>query len=505
MQTAPPSFWQLSLILLAMLAAQGLTIYRDAFFIKPIGDDFELVDEIRRGEQDGPLSLYTRSLANNFYRPSKSFVIWWAGRGPEEGRAFRIRLAHFILTAPYLTALALWIRFFRLRWLPAMVGAAVFLLHPGLVATLSSIDGCGGMMASGLIWIGAWSLAVGERQPRLALLCACLCFAFGLTWKEYVFALVPLAAWTTFVFREQRRWTAALQASGVILALFLLHLPLRRWAMPASSDATAAMISHSPAQWLGNAILAGGGLMFLGDTVWLFLNRGLRAYCIAGTAIAAVCGWLAIGLKWAVRTAGIIHAGDRANGKARWQHNSVSRAISFLVLGLGIATFPAILHHKHFAEKYLCPLLLPFALLCAIAFDGWWKSRARAIGITAVLVACVASASADLRKNSDMRAAGLFAETQCLQLLRMFETATGPHRVFLAFLQKDVAKQPKYSIYRFSDDSYVMPPKPFSWWRPETRLSIDSHVVRDLSEIDLSKHELVARWDVDTQRFVRMR
>src|SRR5207248_3573871 len=76
-----PSRLAMLLLFLALFAIEGFTVYRDAFAIKPAGDDFELIGEIRRGNTQGPLKLYTTSLSNKFYRPSKSLVIWLTGRG----------------------------------------------------------------------------------------------------------------------------------------------------------------------------------------------------------------------------------------------------------------------------------------------------------------------------------------------------------------------------------------------------------------------------------------
>lgn len=495
MPTAQPHAWQLFVVIFAMFALQGATLYRDAFFIKPAGDDFELVGEIARGDRDGPLALFTHSLANNFYRPSKSFVIWWSGRGPEAGRAFRIRLAHYVSTLPYLSALALWLRFFRLPWPAALAGALLFVLHPGLVATVSSIDGCGGMMASGLIWLGAWAIAVGRKRPGAAIIAACLCFAWGATWKEYIFALVPLAALSAFMFSERQRTPAALKAGGTLFALFLVQLPLRRLAMPGGGDATAAMMSLSPLQWIKNLAIAGSGLTFFGDTIWVFLNRSTVAYCTAGLAVAAALTWIALGLRWELRLA----AAGASDSPA------LRVAIAFLALGLLVTTFPAVLHQKHFAEKYLCPLMLPFSVLCAFAFDAWWRSRWRLVAVVAVAIACTSGASAALHKNAEMRAAGEFAERQCLELLRLFEPAPQPSRILLAYPREWVASQTRYSVFRFSDDSYVMPPTPFTWWRPKSQLSIATVLVDDPSAIDASRYDHAARWDPVVRHYTRLK
>ncbi len=464
------------LVSLGAIVVLGSTLYVDAFAIKPAGDDFELVTEIVRGERDGPGALFARSLTDNFYRPTKSFLIWLSGRGAEEGRAFRIRLAHFVSAVPYLVALALWLRLARLQWAGAIVAIAAFLLHPGLVATLSSIDGCGGMLASGFIWLGAWIIAAGRDHPRLSLGGACLCFVAGLTCKEYIFSLVPLGAWSALVFR--RRWRPALITGAVLSTLFLVHLPLRSLVMATGSDASAHMIVLSPASLVKNAMLAVGGLTFVGDTVWLFLNRGPLSFAIAGASMLLAVAWLATGLRCADK---------------RWT--------AFLLVGLAIVMFPALLHHKNFAEKYLCPLLLPFALMTGLAFQTWQKSRFRVVGFSALLLACVAASAADLRKNADMRAAGEFAEKQCLQVLELLGPNANHRRALLVFEPEDVATQPRYSIFRFGDDSYVMGPTPFTWWRPEADLKADVRVADQISGDTFTKYDLVARWDAESETF----
>jgi hypothetical protein len=498
----PPRRWQLLLVLLGMLTATVALLYRDAFLIKPVGDDFELVSEIHRGDRDGALSLYTRSLTSNFYRPSKSFTIWLTGRGSEQGRSVRIRAAHVVLTIPYVIALTLWLSLVRARWPSAIVGGMALLMHPGMVATLSSIDGCGGMVASGLIWIGAWFIATGERRHWLSIALASLCFIVGVTWKEYIFSLVPLAGFTALTFRKQRRWISALQVTGVLMSLFLIQLALRNLIMPGGTDHSARLVSLSPAHWLWNAGLALGGLTFLGNTLGLFLNRSVVTVCTAGAAVVLVLAWIVAGLRTAA-------ASERAH--VRDEHAEVAIGpqfpqagprgwIVFLVLSTGVVMFPAVLHTNHFAEKYLCPLLLPFALLCALAASGWLQSRARPLAAVAVLSACISACAAILDKNASMREAGRMAESQCLQMLEFL----GPnpnHRHILAVFGTDVLQQPAYSVYRFRDNSYVMPRTPFLWWRPASDLGFDEITTDNLFAIDMANYDLVVRWDPRRKRF----
>src|SRR4051794_20355193 len=68
-----------------------LLVGHRSFQIKPAGDAFPYVEEIRRGDTEGPAALITRSFTWQTYRPLTSLAIWLAGRGSPEGRPARLR------------------------------------------------------------------------------------------------------------------------------------------------------------------------------------------------------------------------------------------------------------------------------------------------------------------------------------------------------------------------------------------------------------------------------
>src|SRR5262249_43040534 len=126
-----PTGWRSLLVFLLIFAGAVLSV-PDAFAIKPASDDFPIINEIHRGDRQGPGVFFTDAVTPFNYRPLKSLTIWAFGSLPGFTPYFWIRCAHLLGLLGMGLVTLLWVRTLRLGWIGIVVAGLVIFLHPTL-------------------------------------------------------------------------------------------------------------------------------------------------------------------------------------------------------------------------------------------------------------------------------------------------------------------------------------------------------------------------------------
>src|SRR4051794_23623374 len=163
----PAAGWGFVLGLMVALSVMQIAIYHESFHIKPAGDDFPYVNEINRGNREGPAVFFTRSFTAQTYRPLASLGIWTFGNVELEHRPFMLRTLAFLCMAGFSLSAALWMAAMRLSRIGAIVAGLLLLFHPVLPAALGSIDGFNAVFSSAMLWLGAWAVWRWSARPIL--------------------------------------------------------------------------------------------------------------------------------------------------------------------------------------------------------------------------------------------------------------------------------------------------------------------------------------------------
>src|SRR5439155_18457948 len=132
-----------------------IACYYRSFGIKPASDDFPVVNEILRGQRQGPAAFFRQSFTPMHHRPFKSLGIWAAATIAPNHREFAIRVLHFGAMAGYVIVLALWVARLRLTPSGSAVACTVVMFHPALPQALGSVDGVDSIASNALIWLRA--------------------------------------------------------------------------------------------------------------------------------------------------------------------------------------------------------------------------------------------------------------------------------------------------------------------------------------------------------------
>jgi hypothetical protein len=455
------------------------------------------------GNEHGWTWFFSQQQGSGYFRPAKHMVAWLVGSAFPEHRALAYRLLHFTVFAGYIVVLGLWIRWLGLTLGGAIVASLIFLLHPALPATLSSIDGFGGLTATVLMWLGTL-LAIRFRESTAAVASVgAICFAIGGLFKEYIGALILLIGTTILMFRARARLASFIIVMIVLSIAFAGYMAARRYTMPGGEDQGSSFVAKTPRQLATNVALAGAGTFFPGNSIWVYLRRDALAFGVAGAASAAVF----LVLLWGVRAA-FRRAMTTPRGTMREPRFTDPRVVRFLVIALALATFPCILHRKHFAEKYIAPMLLPLALLGGVAREQYRRSK-RGTQLIAGAVAAgatVSSIAAVLDKNHGIRDAGERAEHIARQILAQVDDPAAPATLECAFLNSEMQHQPEYSVYVIPDFTLLSPGSySFEWWQPGSKIRYQLKQVDSLEQAGRSEADYVFVWDAAGKRARRIR
>ena len=500
-------------LLIATAFVLQILLYRQAFHILPAGDDFTTTYEIVRGEVNGPADFFTRSLSTHHYRPLKVWATWLLGSLSDslEGRAFWLRVLHFGGMAVYAVAAGAWIRLLRVSLMPAAVATAVLFVHPVMTQALGSIDGVDTLVASGCMWIGAWACLAFRERIWLAVIVNLLCFAIGIGFKEATFAMVPLSAGTAFWFGGYSRWRAALVMAGALVGASLLIMVVRHNTIVATEAGKGfGYFRFRPAQLVENAVVLITGVLFFGNSLWVFLNRSPMVLAIvAASALGAVL--FVAGGMWFLTRKGL---GDEPRGTDATPHAGARHEIagfplrwwlSYFALTFLAASFPANIMY-HVSEMYVPPIVLPFALLCGLATAGWaWSPKplrlAASAGAVAAVVVAVLAVQDKVRGMVDV---GRSADARLRQIASFVPPDLRHGKVLLLYRDADLPPKRTYAVFRIGDELIVDSEYLLEWALPGRGHRVTTRVVPAPDMLDVSGFDLALIWDARAGTYRRV-
>jgi hypothetical protein len=498
----PPRNRTLPLVLICFgLFLAQIAIYWRSFGVKPASDDFPVVHEILRGNALGPTIFFRESMSSMHYRPFKSLAIWAFAQISDVHRVFWIRVVHFIAMAGYLAVLGLWLSRLKLSPLACTIAVMVMLFHPVLPQALSSIDGVDGIGSCTFLWLGAWLVLVFRNRISIALPLAILCFALSAGWKEYSFAIVPLATWTIFCFSPTHRWRKAIIMGAGLSAVFVAILILRQYAMPKGYGEIhgADYLALNPIQWIENFAVIATGLIFFGDSIWVYVHQSpivlaMVAACMA-IAVAAIAGGVICRLRQLEPSDPIGDAASPASSTRLW--------LLFLAGSFIAASFPEnVIFHE--SEMYLTPLLLPLALLCGISAEGWLRRATtwRFVAAGIAMLALISSLVTIYIKVEGLRDVGQRAEDQARQIIALLPPDAHNLKVCVVFDGKELPPRRTYAVYRMGDEVLLVHAMALDWFVPERHLILGSYLLDD-PEFHPQDWDVLLKWNYAKKQFER--
>jgi len=473
-------------VLLVLFAAQ-LLAYHQAFRVRPASDDWPIINEINRGNHQGVGVFFTQSVIHIGYRPLKSLAIWAFGNLGGDSIAARVAWIRAMTMAGalfYAWVALLWLRAMPVGHAATVAGLAVMFFHPVLPQAVASIDSIDTLASSALLWLGAWCTYRWRDRLTIALPAALGCFFLGVGFKENLFALAPLAAIVLWLFRRQRRVGSATLAFLVLIAAAVPMILIRRHVIDTGLEAGEKMLLMTPRQLAQNVVIFATGLLFFGDSLWVFVHQSTVVLAM----VAAAC---------------FIAFGAMIGGILRSLPVLPLRWLLFAVVGIALASFPTVLLY-HVSEMYVPPMLLPFALLCGIAADGWWVggSRAGRVGLVGLAtVALVSSVWTIQDKVNGLVDCGVRAERQLRQVLDYVPPRTKNKSIMLLFDAHTLPDRRTYAVFRMGDEILLVHEVTPEWLRPGDGLKLQSRVVDDPRTFDQTGWDLVLLWDSSKQQF----
>jgi hypothetical protein len=480
------SFRKTLLLILPLFVIQ-IALYYRSFGIKPASDDFPVVHEVLRGNEFGPSIFFKQSHTGMHYRPFKALSIWAFAQISDQHREFWIRVLHFLGMTGYVVVLALWLS--RMNLSPTACGFAgvMLLFHPVLPQALGSIDGIDGIAASAFLWLGAWCVLVWRDHPIRAMVATMICFVLAAGWKEYSFGIVPLATWSMLCFSTKHRWRNSVILFIGLSVIFAGVLIVRQLAMPAGFGAVrgADYLALNPIQWIVNAAIMATGLLFFGNSIWVFVHQSAPVLAMVGVCVVFAFAMIAIGLI------------------SKWKSNEpgVRAWIIFLLGSLVFGSFPEnVIFHE--SEMYLTPLLLPFALICAFAFDGW-RSQAkglRSVARVLVVAALISSVYTIAVKIEGLRDVGQRAENQIKQVLALLPPDAHDVKVAMVFDLSELPPRRTYAVYHMGDEVLVVHEVALDWLAPTRHLKLGSFPL-DREDFHPREWDYIYKWDYASQKF----
>ncbi len=501
------------IVLLFLLQA---VLYRESFSIRPAADDFNYVNEANRGNALGPAELVRHSFTVQTYRPIASLGIWAALKIAPKHRPAALRTLGFLSMALYAAAAGLWLYSLRVPRLTVLVAAAVLLFHPVLPAALGSIDGFNAIFSSAALWLGGWCVWRCRHRPTLAALLTFVCLVVGAGAKEHAFALLflaPAIAWFSAARSQRLRLTLTVGLAALFGFSFMLIV--RALTIPPGDAQGLAYASLNPLQWARNIATIATGLLFFGNSVWVFEQYHRLAFATLAVAVMAATAFLFVGLLRSAR--GAPPLAPAISSDASDVSLSPRRLVLFLLLALAASTFPVILM-THVSEMYLAPMLLPLAILCGLAMLGWigndrqFLMTATSIGaLGAFMLAMFSSVVTGVHKMHDLRLLGDRADVQLGQALALVPADARDFRLLLLFADDTLPPRRTYSVFRMGDELLLVQLCSPNWLRPGRNITTETAISNSLGlhgilrgqDVSLSDFDLVLEWNPITRQFHR--
>lgn len=463
-------------------------VYSQSFAVKPASDDWPIVNEIHRGNLHGVGVFFTDSVIQIGYRPLKSLAIWWFGNLDPNHRVAWIRALHLLGGMLFALSGMLWLRELPIRPTAFVAGMLLVTLHPVLPQCLASIDGIDTLASSALLWLGAWCLYRFRGRTVPALVTSLICFFVGVGFKENLFALAPLGlviAWFFWPGAQRKRDLAIIAMT--YLAAGASMILVRRLVIRTGLESGFEMIRFAPLVLLKNAATFATGLLFFGNSIWVFEHQSPAVLAIVGASCLVALSLIMGGLWLRIRSAD-------ANETMRWT--------LFFVIGIAAASFPTILLY-HVSEMYVPPMAIPFAMLCALAIDGWLRRAAQPVKGIVFFVCGVALATSILTirdKVAGLVRVGERADVQFNAMLEHIPPGTTNKKILLLFRPSDQAPGATYSVFKIADANLLVHAITPEYYRPGDNLRMDARVVDDPQNVDHTGWDYVMVWDARAAR-----
>ncbi|CAN5715392.1 hypothetical protein BH09PLA1_BH09PLA1_34780 [soil metagenome] len=479
---------QFALLIFCLAIVAQWLVYSQSFAIKPASDDWPIINEIHRGNLQGVGVFFTDSVIQIGYRPLKSLTIWWFGNLDPNHRVEWVRVLHLLGGMLFAFAGMLWLRELPIGKVAFIAGMLLVTLHPVLPQCLGSIDGIDTAASSGFLWLGAWCLYRFRGRPIPALVTSLICFFIGVGFKENLFALAPLAMVIVVMFwpRDRIKRDAAIVALAYALA-FLSMVLIRRIVIRGGLSSGYNMIRFDPITLAKNAATFATGLLFFGDSLWVYIHQSAAVLALVGASCLAAFGLIVAGLWLRVR--------DNSESAKRW--------IIFFLIGGCAASFPTILLF-HVSEMYVPPMLVPFAMLCVLAIDGWLRfgSRPMKIIVAAVCALALVTSIATIRdKIAGLARVGERADVQFKAMLDHIPPGTKDKKILLLFYPSELGPRATYSVFMIADAILLGQPVTPEYYRPGDNLRVESITAPEPEQYDQAGWDYVLLWDARSATF----
>lgn len=497
------------LILLLLVFIGQLFLYGQSFDVRAAGDDWGApLTEIHRGNDGGLLCFFTDSRQTLRYRPLQSLAMWAIGQVTAiESVWARVRILHFICMAGYLAVLGAWLRILPINRFGAAVAAIFFVCQPTLAAPLAGIDGFSTVTSGLFLWLGVLPLLRWPNRLALSLAIAAICLIVGVLTKEYVFSLVVAAPLTLRIWSTDKPWRKTWIAAFVLGAIGLLLLHARTLA---GTQPGGAMVVIQPMRWVLNIIQMFVALIYPGHTAWVVLNPSAGKYLTVAACLLAIVALLAVGVfRWLrqARPTDDVSPPAAARRAIGGSCPDEYRLILFLMLALLVGAFPAFTL-GHVSEQYITPMFLPYALLMALAAQGWqsaakgWRSSVALAGLFLLIVSIVTVVD----KVHGLWNVGQRAEIMLKKLDAAYRPQVPGQTVGLVFLWPQIQPQPMYSMF-IMNDHCLLSEEAMDWPHPGQRIRIERFLIQDTSQVDRIEPRTMPLflWDVPSQTFTLVR
>lgn len=495
----PVAFKEIALAYLVSLAAIILLlIYSGAFQIKPAADDFTVINEIHRGDQRGVVDFFRHSLTGVNYRPLKSLTIWLCGRASGNAVYTWIRVAHLSSLALFAAVVMLWARMLPIGRAGIWATAILAFFHPVLVQAYGSIDGLDSLISTAMLWLGTWFVWKYRDRLFLATILALACFAFGVLYKEYAFALVPNTALVMLCFRKKRRWFAAFSMGGIVLLALAAILFVRRYTVPEGYGGGWGYILLDASQIPQNMVMLLASVFLFVNTLWIFLHPDALGFGLCGVAILIAAATIAYGVWQRIDPVAPAERKDADDCQA-----SVARWVVFLLLSFITASFPITIM-SHVSEMYVPPIVPPMILLAAIGVDGYRRCgiAARSIAGTVALAAMVLSIVAIHQKLQGLKHVGDLAESQINQILSYLAPDVHDKTIDLVFDKDDSGENDTYAVFRMGENMVLVHPTVLDWPEPKRNLRIKVIYQINPETYENDTADIILRWRFEEKKFV---
>jgi hypothetical protein len=491
----PPARYALAVFLLIFAAV--VLLVPQAWGIKPASDDFPIINEVHRGNQQGVTVFFTHSATGQNYRPFKSLTLWAFGNLPGLPTYAWIRAAHLSAFLALGLITLLWVRTMQLGWPGTIAAGLIIFCHPTLPQAWGSIDGVDSLASTTFLWLGAWCAWRWRARLSGATALVLLCFQLAVGFKEYAFAMAPLSALVALCFAPpSRRWLSAIVLGGAVSIAILVMIIIRHYVVPLSNVGTQRGFEYillTPRQIAQNFAVLGTGLLFFGNSIWVYVHQSARVLALVAVFVLVSASVIAGGVILRLRQ-------NALPGAAQI---SMRRWVAFLLLSFVAASFPVWIMF-HVSEMYLPPMIVPLALLGGIASDGYRRAR-KMVTVPIFVIALVGLVSSlwTIRiKIAGLRDVGDRAAAQIEQILSFLPPDAHDKRIAILFDSSQLPPRRTYAVYRMGDEVLLVHEIVLEWPRSGKNLKLTSKTDELLA--NPQDYDLILRWDAPSQRFIKV-